>query len=149
MEYVQLTSQHKGEAIIKQSKFDSPTIILTCDTIISCNGEVFEKPMTKERQREFFWIFQSIPGVRSDFSIDSIQSGKDNRSVYRSFHFKIKIQGDKYINDAYIESKEGLEVAGGFKYQGLGCLLFDSMEGDYFNVVGLPVKVFSLLEKAV
>lgn len=149
LEYVQLTSQHKGEAIIKQSKFDSPTIILTCDTIISCNGEVFEKPMTKEKQREFFEYFSRYSELEVISALTVFKVGKTTEVFTDHSISKLKFKGDKYINDAYIESKEGLEVAGGFKYQGLGCLLFDSMEGDYFNVVGLPVKVFSLLEKAV
>lgn len=148
LEYVQLTSRHKGEAIIKQSKFESPTIILTCDTIISCNGKVFEKPMTKEKQREDFEYFSKHPELEVISALTVFKVGETTEIFTDHSISKLNFKGDREINKAYIESEEGLEVAGGFKYQGLGCLLFDSMEGDYFNVVGLPVRVFSLLEDA-
>lgn len=148
LEYVQLTSRHKGEAIIKQSKFESPTIILTCDTIISCSGKVFEKPLTKEKQREDFEYFNQHPELEVISALTVFKIGETTEIFTDHSISKLKFKGDREINKAYIESEEGLEVAGGFKYQGLGCLLFDSMEGDYFNVVGLPVRVFSLLEDA-
>jgi septum formation protein len=47
---------------------------------------------------------------------------------------------------SYIESEEGLNVAGGFKFQEKGSVLFKHISGDYFNIVGLPVsKTFDLL----
>ncbi|RCK64916.1 hypothetical protein Cantr_00539 [Candida viswanathii] len=148
LQYVQLTSQHKAEAIIKEG-VDTPAIVLTCDTIISCNGKVFEKPMTKEKQREDFKYFSQHPELDVISALTVIRVGDSTEVFTDHATTKLKFKGDVDITDAYIESEEGLEVAGGFKYQGLGCLLFESMEGDSFNVVGLPVKVFDLLEKAV
>lgn len=46
----------------------------------------------------------------------------------------------------YVESGDGLEVGGGFKIQGQGALLIEKIEGDYYNVVGLPLnKTFKAL----
>jgi len=41
---------------------------------------------------------------------------------------------------SYCRSGEGLEVAGGFKIQGLGAVLFDAIDGDFYNCVGLPAS---------
>jgi septum formation protein len=44
--------------------------------------------------------------------------------------------------DDYIDSKEPLQVAGGFTLDGFGSPFIPSIEGDYTNVVGLSMPFF-------
>lgn len=43
------------------------------------------------------------------------------------------------VLQAYVESGEGNDAAGGYKIQEGGCVLIERIVGDYTNVVGLPV----------
>lgn len=42
----------------------------------------------------------------------------------------------------YLSKKEYICAAGGYRIQGYGKLLVDRIVGDYFNVVGLPIREF-------
>lgn len=156
IDYVKNTALEKGKSVLKKLEeklFQNDYLILSSDTIISCNGKVYEKPGTKETQ---FQMFQDYKRNRELQVITSVNVFKTQGGSSKVFS-DVAITTLKFDDDLpdeflhhYIESEEGLNVAGGFMYQSLGSLLFKSINGDYFNVVGLPVNTtFKLLLKAV
>ena len=69
----------------------------------------------------------------------------------KSFYVKTKVLfadlSDKEIRD-YIATKEPADKAGAYGIQGIGAKFIEEIEGDYFNVVGLPLsKLYQVLKK--
>ena len=61
---------------------------------------------------------------------------------------------DKELTDdmllAYVKTREGADKAGGYGIQGMGALLVEKVDGNFENVVGLPLRVtLRLIEKVL
>lgn len=152
--YVYQTCQHKLQAIIDEYKFDNPTVIICCDTIIDFQGNILEKPGNRQKQMEMLLEYKRYPELKVISSVQIAKLDVDSNikvltaTVTSDLKFDVNISDE--IIQTYCDSGEGVNVAGGFKYQGLGNVLFESLQGDYFNVVGLPAKAtFELLNKLV
>lgn len=153
VEYVTTTAAHKIESIVEQLEPGHKYILLVADTVVSCGGRIFEKPETPSRQLDMLRHYRSHPNdIRVITAVHLCEIDATKTIVKRLLDYEstsLCFRAD--LSDAqlqyYVDSEEGLEVAGGFKYQSLGCLLFSGIQGDYFNVVGLPAaKTFSMLE---
>ncbi|CUM65712.1 uncharacterized protein PRCAT00003360001 [Priceomyces carsonii] len=152
-EYVRKTSLMKAEFVsrdLREQNRNEKYIVLSADTIIACNNKIFEKPLNKAKQREAFNQYKEHPKIQVITSIVLTKIDEGRITVKQDFEitnlvFDSDLSQD--VIDAYIDCEEGLNVAGGFKFQNIGSLLFKSIEGDYFNVVGLPVRrTFHMLE---
>jgi len=117
--------------------FDSG-IIISADTVVFCEGAALGKPHTPEKAKE---MLESISGksVRAitGMTILDIDSGKCV-SEYVSTDVNMKqMSSDEIVS--YVNSGEPLDKAGAFAIQGKGAVLVESINGDFFNVVGLPL----------
>ena len=114
------------------------SIIISADTIVAVDDEVFGKPQTPEKAK---YMLQKLSGrahsVITGFTV--IDTGT-NRQISKSVETKVyfKNLSEKEI-DAYIASGEPLDKGGGYAIQGLAALFIEKIEGYYFNIVGLPI----------
>ena len=117
-------------------------LVIGADTIVVLGDEVLGKPKDEE---EAFDMIQKLSNkthrVITGISLIHLKKGivvNDYQISYVTF----KDLSEDSIKD-YINTKESLDKAGGYGIQGYGALLVDSIQGDYFNIVGLPISKLS------
>ncbi|WFC94059.1 hypothetical protein MBRA1_000689 [Malassezia brasiliensis] len=156
-EYPVQTASHKAmevyERLVREQPDTPPDLVIAADTIVVYGEEIMEKPSNK------------IDNLRmladlSGHSCTAMTGVAIVHPILQSPGFKVRTlveQTRLYFSDipasvlqAYVDSEEGLDRAGGFAIQGKGALLVRGVEGDYSNVVGFPVfSFFALLHELV
>ncbi|MDD5039136.1 MAG: Maf family protein [Dehalococcoidales bacterium] len=117
-------------------------IVIAADTIGVFKGQVLGKPHTPIEARN---MLKTLSGkshsVITGFTIIDTSSHK---TITKSVETKVYIKKLtlKEIN-AYVKSGEPLDKAGAYAIQGLGSIIVEKIEGDYFNVVGLPLSALA------
>jgi septum formation protein len=129
-------SRKKAEVVAGRYK---DAIIIAADTFIVFKGRLLGKPHTDEEAGKMLQMLNGrAHSVLTGFTIIDTDSNRAlSRSVATRVYFK-KL-GCQEIS-SYVKSGEPLDKAGAYAIQGLGAALIHKIEGDYFNVVGLPLN---------
>ncbi len=141
---VQILAVRKGSEVLKQFP-DNDTLIISCDTIVCCDDKVLGKPKNRHDAVE---MLKSLSGrkhtVMSGLALflnGKTISGCEKTDVY------FADMPDSFI-ESYVSTGDSMDKAGGYAVQGMTALYIDKLDGCYFNVVGLPVRLLTkLLEK--
>lgn len=126
---------------IKAEPFDNGRdTVIGADTVVAVDGMILGKP--KDR-RDAFNMLKMLSG-RQHSVFTGVTVIKPRSSKTFSVETKVKFFDltDSEIN-AYTDTGEPFDKAGGYGIQGKGSLLVEKIDGDYFNVVGLPVAVLN------
>ena len=117
-------------------------IIIAADTLVVLGDRVIGKPHTNAEARDMLRALNGrTHSVITGFTILDAEIGKVlSRSVETRVHMR-KLTLREI--DGYVRTKEPLDKAGGYAIQGRGAVLVDSIEGDYSNVVGLPLTALA------
>ena len=122
-------------------KNESDTVI-GADTVVAIDGEILGKPADKN---EAIAMLEALSGkTHSVFTGVTVIKGNKEES----FFCETKVtfyELTKEMIDTYVGTNEPFDKAGAYGIQGYGCLLVEKIEGDYFNVVGLPVSKLNRL----
>jgi septum formation protein len=117
--------------------------VLGCDTEVMCEGRVYGKPETEKDAEE---MLESLAGktheVVSGLALLTPPWEEVHRDVTRVTFRPLDARDLAH----YVASREWEGRAGAYAIQGLGSILIERLEGDFSNVVGLPVGL--LLELA-
>ena len=111
-------------------------VVIAADTIVVCEGQVLGKPRDEE---DAFRILSLLSGRHHEVMTGmTVLRGDEivTHTEVTKIHFR-----DLYPDEirAYIASGEPMDKAGAYGIQGGAALFVDQMEGDYYNVMGLPV----------
>lgn len=141
-EEVARLSRDKAAAIRPQVSND--TIIISADTVVELDGVVMGKP--KDKNDAFNMLMRLSGNTHNVLSGVTVMQGDRavSKTVITKVHFRTLT--DKEIND-YIDTLEPMDKAGAYGIQGRGSKFVEKINGDYFNVVGLPVCTLSLMLK--
>jgi len=133
-EAVSYLSKIKAEAVFKENTgYD---VVVAADTVVSIDGRILGKP--KDREDAFGMISMLSGRTHSVFTgVTVIKNG-----VAETFFVKSDVTfyelSEGEINN-YLDSGEYADKAGSYGIQGKGCILVKEVQGDYFNIVGLPI----------
>ncbi len=133
-ELVEQLSARKAAAVARQAGEDD--LIIAADTVVALDGAVLGKP---EDERDAFSMLSALSGNRHDVytGVTVVQGGRTvTQHEVTTVTFR-ELEPDEIM--AYIATGEPMDKAGAYGIQGLGALLVSGIDGDYFNVMGLPV----------
>lgn len=139
-------SLKKAEAAFEryiEKKNRGSGVIIAADTIVAVDSEVLGKPKDKIEAKK---MLKKLSGrehsVITGFSIIDTASKK---TLTKSVETKVRFRrlSERDIKE-YIGREKILDKAGAYAIQGVGSIFVEKIEGDYFNVVGLPIKALVL-----
>lgn len=128
-------SYQKCECI---SQVYQKSVVIGCDTVVTtADGEILGKPKSEEDAKRMLRLLSGrMHTVDTGVSISHnghIDTFTETTKVW------FNDLTDEEIDD-YVATGEPMDKAGAYGIQGEGTLLVDKIEGDFFNVVGLPVS---------
>lgn len=117
---------------------DFGAVVLAADTEVVLDGVVFGQPADANRARA---SLEALSGqTHCVLTAVVLASHADQRSGVARSHVTFR-ELDEATLDLYLNSGEWRGRAGAYAIQGLGSILIERLEGDFSNVVGLPVPL--------
>lgn len=114
-------------------------LVIGADTIVVLNNHILGKPNNEE---DAYNMVKLLSGKKHQVitGISLINLRSDKKVIdYVVSEVTFKDLSEETIRD-YINTKESLDKAGAYGIQGYGGLLVENINGDYFNIVGLPIS---------
>lgn len=126
------------------------TIVIGADTVVVHQDQILGKP---KDEQDAFRMIQSLQGdVHQVYTGVAILDfdGKGEKTVI-SHAVETRVSVNPMSEEEiwkYVQSKEPMDKAGAYGIQGKFSAFIEKIEGDYFNVVGLPVSyVYQILKQ--
>lgn len=137
-------SVEKAQAVAP--KYDD-SVIIAADTIVYIQGDILGKPKDLDDAKRMIKKLQGkTHTVITGFTIidtktkKTITDSSETQVTFRKLR-DTEIKG-------YVKKEKPLDKAAGYGVQGIGAVLVESITGDFFNVVGLPLgKLIPALKK--
>lgn len=143
---VQALSRQKAEAVFHAlAGTEEEVLVIGADTVVSCDEKILGKPKSPEHAKEMLRLLQGrshevYTGVTLLYRAGETENTAsiEGKSFYEVTKVNFAPMSDEEIED-YVAMGDPLDKAGAYGIQGLCARYIKGIEGDYNNVVGLPV----------
>lgn len=125
---------------------DNNSVIIACDTVVATENEILGKPKNKQDARRM--LSELSGNIHSVYSGLCLIKGDKVLTDYCKTDVCFDKLSEKDI-DWYISQNEWSDKAGGYGIQGKASVFIRKIDGDYFNVVGLPVNLLYKMLKEI
>jgi septum formation protein len=147
-EIVEALALRKANAVVNSRRIAKSLdgIVIGSDTIVVYDNQILNKPVDDEDAMRMLSMLQGhTHQVFSGVACIDLKSG--NQLIrHRMTEVTMRELSVEQIS-RYIASGEPSDKAGAYAIQGIGATLVDSIHGCYFNVVGLPLSLLSIMLK--
>ncbi|MEI7801421.1 MAG: Maf family nucleotide pyrophosphatase [Bacteroidota bacterium] len=138
-EVPELLARKKANAVFEQFHPGNETVVVAADTIVIFQGKIFGKPTN---EAEALSMLESLSGnehkVITGVSIRTAEKEISFSDVSKVFFRNLLKEELNY----YIRHFHPFDKAGSYGIQDwIGVRIVERVEGDYFNVMGLPVRL--------
>ena len=117
-------------------------IVIAADTFGVFRGKIIGKPHTPEEALKTLSLLNGKSHtVITGFTVIDTQIDKTVSRVIETKVWLKRLTSEEI--EAYINTGEPLDKAGAYAIQGLGAVIVERMEGDYYNVIGLPLSALA------
>ena len=131
---VEELSLRKAQAVAAHA--DEDDLIIAADTVVALEGTVLGKPAD---EGDAFTMLSALSGNRHYvYTGVTVIHGDKTVTTHEVTTVSFRELDPQEI-DNYIATEEPMDKAGAYAIQGLGALFIDRIDGDYFNVMGLPI----------
>ena len=133
--YVTRLSRAKAQAVVARVPGE---VVLAADTTVVLGGTIFEKPTSPAHAVE---MLEQLQGKTHEV-LTAVAVSENGRLEHALDRSRVTFRpNDRKTLEAYVATGEPLDKAGAYAIQGLGAPLIERVEGDFFGVMGLPLRL--------
>jgi len=146
LETIRINARNKVLSVYDKAPDNS--IIIGFDTVIHHpDYGVFGKPRNRDEAEFMLRILSDT--IHNIYSGIYIINKPDRREVFKYSVSKVKLMNlDEELIQWYLSTNEWIDKAGGYAIQGYASIFIEWIEGDLYNVVGIPINtLFKVLKE--
>ena len=111
-------------------------VVIAADTIVVCNGKVLGKPHSREAAIQMLTLLSGREHQVMTGCTVLTDDARETFTEVTTLHFRTLTPREI---ERYVDTGEPMDKAGAYGIQGGAALFCTGIEGDYYNVMGLPV----------